>query len=118
MPCALTTRSNKYSRPIFFYLMCRYSRKDRPAGREHPRQLADSHGRDNRSRRFTDRRLLRRPTRASYCSIVRRFSPDPRHQHTHKRTEAREYTEYEQHGPDTEDPSIKKTIWRDHDHTS
>ena len=58
------------------------------------------------------------PTHASCCSIVRRFSPDPRHQHTHKRTEAREYTEYEQHGPDTEDPSVKKTIWRDHDHTS
>jgi hypothetical protein len=35
-------------------------------------------------------------------------SPDPRHQHTHKRTEARENTEYEQHGPDAEDPSVKK----------
>ena len=45
-------------------------------------------------------------------------SPDPRQQHTHKRTKDREHTEYEQHGPDAEDPSVKKTPYRDHDHTS
>ena len=117
MPCALTTRSIKYSRPIFFYLMCRYSRKDRPAGREHPRQLADLHGRDNRSRRFTERRLLRRPTHVSCCSIVTHFSPDPTHKRTHKRTEAREKTEHEQHDPNAEDPTVKIPC-REHDRTS
>ena len=95
----------------------RYSRKDRPAGLEHPRQFADSHGRDRRSRRFTDRRLLRRPTLASGCSIVTHFSPDPTHQLTHKRTEAREKSEYEQHDPDAEDPTVKIPCG-EHDRTS
>ena len=57
--------------------------------------------------------LLARAIAAS--SVV---SPDPSHQHTHKRTEARENTKYEQQGPDAEDPSVKKTLCRDHDHTS
>src|SRR5258706_6714712 len=98
----LMSRSNKDSRPSFFYLMCRYARSDRPADREHPRQFADSQGRDTPSRRFTHRRLLRWLTRASRCNIVTHFSPHPTHQHTHKRTEAREKSEHGQHDPEAE----------------
>ena len=116
-PARLTSRSNEDSQPIFFYLMVRYGRTDGPASREHPRQFADSHDRDRRSRRFMDRRLLRRPTHASYCSIVTHSSPDPRHQRTHKHTEAREKSEHEQHDPDAEDPTVKIPC-REHDRTS
>ena len=117
IPIELTRRFNKDSQPVFFYLRCRYGKKDRPAGRKHPRQFADSHGRDIRSRRFTERRLLRRPIYTSCCSIFTHFSPHPTHQLTHKRTEASEKSEYEQHDPDAEYPTVKIPC-REHDRTS
>src|SRR2546423_15043698 len=103
----LTRRSHEDSKPIFFYLMCHYGKQTGPASREHPGQQADSHGRDIRSRRFTERRPFRRPTYATCFSIVTLFSPDPRHQHVHKHTEASEDTENEQHDHNAEAPTVQ-----------
>ena len=97
--------------------MCLYGKKNRPAV-ENTHLYSQTH-----MVKTTDHAALWNGgssgvllVRAIAASSV--VSPDPRHQHTHKRTEDRENSKYEQHGPDAEDPSVKKTLCRDHDHTS
>lgn len=73
--------------------------------------------RDTRSRRLTNRRLFRRPAYANRRRIAARFSPNPKHQRSRKRTEARKKAEHEELSSDAQEPTVQIPCG-EHDRTS